>query len=93
MLLLDEPTAALDSQSEKIVVVALRRAMKHAKCMTMVTHRLGVVSALDVNRVIVMDKGKIVETGHPDVLLQKEEGLYASLAREQGIAVTKKTVN
>lgn len=96
-LLLDEPTAALDSQSEKTVVAALRRAMKHAKCMAMVTHRLGVVSALDVNRVIVMDKGKIVETGHPDVLLQKEDSLYASLAREQGITASSidrtKTVN
>jgi len=96
VLLLDEPTAALDSQSEKTVVVALLRAMKHAKCMAMVTHRLGVVSALDVNRVIVMDKGKIVETGHPDVLLQNEDGLYASLAREQGITLRSdrtKTVN
>lgn len=65
--------------------MALRRAMEHAKCMVMVTHRLGVVASLDVNLVIVMDQGKIVETGHPDILLQKENGLYASLAREQGI--------
>lgn len=85
VLLLDEPTAALDSESEKTVIKALKRAMVHANCMAMVTHRLNVVSALGVNRVIVMDKGKIVEAGHPDVLLSKEGGLYASLAREQGI--------
>jgi ABC-type multidrug transport system fused ATPase/permease subunit len=53
--------------------------------MVMVTHRLGVVRALDVNRVIVLDKGKIVEEGHPEDLLQDEESLYAGLAREQGI--------
>jgi ABC-type multidrug transport system fused ATPase/permease subunit len=85
VLLLDEPTSALDSTSEKVVIKALRRALEHANCMAMVTHRLNVVSALGVNRVIVMDKGEIVESGHPDALLQNDDGLYASLAREQGI--------
>jgi ABC-type multidrug transport system fused ATPase/permease subunit len=85
VLLLDEPTSALDSESEKKVLVALQSAMEHCKCMVMVTHRLGAVRALDVNRVIVMEKGRIVESGHPERLLQKENGLYASLAREQGI--------
>ena len=59
--------------------------MEHCKCMLMVTHRLGAVRSLDVNRVVVMDKGRIVEMGHPEVLLAKENGLYANLAREQGI--------
>lgn len=59
--------------------------MKHTKSMLMVTHRLGVVRSLNVNRVIVLDKGKITESGHPEELLKKEDGLYASLAREQGI--------
>ena len=85
VLLLDEPTSALDSASEKKVIEALRSAMEHSKCMVMVTHRLGAVRALDVNRVIVMDKGKIVESGHPERLLANSNGLYASLAREQGI--------
>ena len=96
VVLLDEPTAALDSQSEKTVIKALERALEHANCMAMVTHRLGVVSALGVNRVIVLDKGKIVETGSPEVLLRQKDGLYASLAREQGIISdirTTKTVN
>jgi len=86
VLLLDEPTAALDSQSEKAVVTALRNAMRHSRSMVMVTHRLGVVRELDVNRVVVMDRGKIVEQGHPEqLLLLGEDGLYAALAREQGI--------
>ena len=54
----------------------------------MVTHRLGAIRALDVNRVIVMDKGEIVEDGHPEELLRKENGLYAILAREQGIVAS-----
>jgi ABC-type multidrug transport system fused ATPase/permease subunit len=85
VLLLDEPTAALDSESEKRVVKALRTAMDHAKSMVMVTHRLGVIRSLGVNRVVVLDKGRIIESGHPEELLRVPDGLYASLAREQGI--------
>jgi len=85
VLLLDEPTAALDSESENRVVQSLQMAMQQTKSMVMVTHRLGVVRSLDVNRVIVLDRGKIVEEGHPEDLLQDEGSLYAGLAREQGI--------
>ena len=91
VLLLDEPTAALDSESEKKVVKALRKAMSHAKSMVMVTHRLGVIRSLHVNRVIVLDKGRIVESGHPETLLRNPDGLYASLAREQGITANQAT--
>jgi len=85
VLLLDEPTAALDSESEKRVVQSLQMAMQQTKSMVMVTHRLGVVRSLDVNRVVVLDKGEIVEEGHPEELLMDEGSLYAGLAREQGI--------
>ena len=78
-------SAALDSQSEAKVVQALLAAMEHAKSMIMVTHRLGVIRRVDVNRVIVMEKGRIVESGHPDVLLRDPNGLFTSLAREQGV--------
>jgi ATP-binding cassette, subfamily B, bacterial len=77
--------AALDSESEKKVVEALQGAMAHAKSMVMVTHRLGVVRALGVNRVIVLEHGEIVEEAHPEVLLRNGGGLYANLASEQGI--------
>lgn len=86
VLLLDEPTAALDSESERMVVDSLQRAMQHSKSMVMVTHRLGVVRALDVNRVIVLDRGEIVEQGHPEELLQDENSHYFAIAREQGIS-------
>jgi ABC-type multidrug transport system fused ATPase/permease subunit len=85
VLLLDEPTAALDSESERKVVQSLKKAMKKTKSMVMVTHRLGVVRSLDVNRVIVLDRGEIVEEGHPEDLLRQEGSLYAALAKEQGI--------
>mmetsp|Transcript_11636 Transcript_11636/g.17643 ORF Transcript_11636/g.17643 Transcript_11636/m.17643 type:complete len:872 (+) Transcript_11636:223-2838(+) len=85
VLLLDEPTAALDSQSEKTVVAALNNAMRKTKSMLMVTHRLGVIRSLGVNKVVVLERGKIAEVGDPEVLLNKKDGLYSQLAREQGI--------
>mmetsp|Transcript_26001 Transcript_26001/g.38676 ORF Transcript_26001/g.38676 Transcript_26001/m.38676 type:complete len:953 (-) Transcript_26001:53-2911(-) len=86
VLLLDEPTAALDSKSEKTVVDALQRVMqKGARSMVMVTHRLGVIRSVNVNKVIVLEKGEIAEVGHPEELLQNKDGLYSQLAREQGI--------
>jgi ABC-type glutathione transport system ATPase component len=75
----------LDSKSEQTVVDALKRAMKYCKSMIMVTHRLGVIRSLDVNRVLVLEQGEIVEEGHPEDLLRNEKSQYASLAREQGI--------
>lgn len=53
--------------------------------MIMVTHRLGVIRSLHVNRVLVLEQGEIVESGHPEDLLRIDNGHYASLAREQGI--------
>lgn len=84
VLLLDEPTAALDSKSEKLVVEALNSATERTRCMLMVTHRLGVVRSLGVNKVVVLEQGQIVEMGHPENLL-RSGGVYAQLAAEQGI--------
>lgn len=75
----------MDSESEKLVVHALQKAMERTKSMVMVTHRLGVIRSLGVNRVIVLDKGMIVEDGHPEDLLKNENALYTALAKEQGI--------
>lgn len=77
-------SAALDSKSEKVVVNALKLAMKRTRCMLMITHRLGVVRSLGVNKVVVLEQGQIVEVGHPEELL-KSDGMYSQLAREQGI--------
>lgn len=79
-------SAALDSESEKKVVETLGMAMtkEKTKCMLMVTHRLGVIRSLSVNKVVVLDRGRIVEFDHPETLL-KGNGIYSQLAREQGI--------
>ena len=79
----------MDSESEKKVVASLQTAMEHTKGMVMVTHRLGVIRSLNVNRVIVLDKGMIVEDDHPETLLKMENGLYAALAKEQGQSLSR----
>jgi ATP-binding cassette subfamily B protein len=79
LLLLDEATSALDAESEQLVQRALERLMKGRTTMV-IAHRLATVRAAD--RIIVMDKGRIVEEGSHDSLVARN-GLYARLARMQ----------
>jgi ATP-binding cassette subfamily B protein len=79
ILLLDEATSALDAESEAAVQRALGRIM-HARTTLVIAHRLGTVQR--ANRILVLDKGQIVEQGCHAQLLQ-EGGLYARLAELQ----------
>lgn len=79
ILLLDEATSALDAESEHLVQQALDRLMKNRTTLV-IAHRLATV--LKADRIIVMNAGRIVETGtHKELISQK--GLYAKLARLQ----------
>lgn len=75
ILILDEATSALDSESEKYIQESLKDLMKD-KTVIAIAHRLSTISSLD--RLIIMDEGKIVEEGNHDSLL-KQNGLYARL--------------
>ncbi len=79
ILLLDEATSALDAESERLVQEALERLMAQRTTLV-IAHRLATVRQAD--RIIVMDKGRIVEEGTHDVLV-KAGGLYARLASLQ----------
>nr|WP_139052122.1 ABC transporter transmembrane domain-containing protein [Roseibium sp. TrichSKD4] len=79
ILLLDEATSALDAESESLVQKALDRLMEDRTTLV-IAHRLATV--LKADRIIVMDGGKIVETG-THVELSAQNGLYAKLARLQ----------
>jgi ATP-binding cassette subfamily B protein len=79
ILVLDEATSALDSASEKLIQDALWKLMEDRTAIV-VAHRLSTVQRLD--RIIVLDDGKIVEEGTHKELLDKK-GLYATLWSHQ----------
>lgn len=79
ILLLDEATSALDAESERLVQDALSRLMK-SRTTLVIAHRLSTVRAAD--RIVVMDKGRIVEEGSHEAL-SGAGGLYARLASLQ----------
>jgi len=79
LLLLDEATSALDAESERSVQLALDKAMSNRTTLV-IAHRLATV--LKADRIIVMDNGRIVETGTHEKLIA-EGGLYARLAALQ----------
>ena len=79
ILLLDEATSALDAESERLVQAALERLMKDRTTLV-IAHRLATVQHAD--RIVVMDGGRIVETGtHAELV--RQDGLYAHLAQLQ----------
>jgi len=77
ILILDEPTAALDIESEKLVVEALERLMKGRTVIT-IAHRLSTIRYAD--KIIVIDGGRVAEKGTHDELLELG-GVYAELHR------------
>lgn len=81
LLLLDEATSALDAQSEIAVQIALEAAMQNRTTLV-IAHRLSTIQKAD--RIVVLDKGQIVETGNHQQLLA-QNGVYAKLATLQRI--------
>jgi subfamily B ATP-binding cassette protein MsbA len=79
LLILDEATSALDTESERLVQVALATLMQNRTTLV-IAHRLSTIELAD--QILVLDQGRIVETGTHATLLQAN-GYYANLSRMQ----------
>lgn len=81
ILLLDEPTASLDTKSEALIQEALQKLVKH-KTVLVVAHRLNTIK--DADQIIVFEKGNIKEIGNHEELI-RSNGLYSKLYNNQSI--------
>lgn len=77
ILILDEATSALDNTSERLVQEALNELMQH-RTVLVIAHRLSTIQHAD--EILLLQKGKIMERGQHDALMQNPKGLYRKLA-------------
>jgi ATP-binding cassette subfamily B protein len=80
ILILDEATSSLDSESEALIQQAMARLME-GRTAIVIAHRLSTVRALD--RILVFDRGRVVEEGTHASLLARTDGLYRALFERQ----------
>lgn len=73
---MDEPTSALDAETEKFIAGSLEKLMKN-RTTFIIAHRLSTVRKAD--RILVFERGSIVEEGKHEDLIKKEDGLYKRL--------------
>ncbi len=86
ILILDEATSSLDSESEALIQEAMERLMK-GRTSIIIAHRLSTVRAVD--RILVFEQGRIVEDGNHEALLRRLHGHYRRLfERQSGAFVT-----
>ena len=81
ILILDEATSSVDTGTEKLIQEALDRLTANRTTIA-IAHRLSTLRKAD--RLIILEKGKIIEEGTHEELANKEDGLYAGLLRMQG---------
>ncbi|XP_018309833.1 multidrug resistance-associated protein 1 isoform X3 [Mycetomoellerius zeteki] len=83
VLILDEATAAVDLETDDLIQTTIRQEFKNCTVLT-IAHRLNTI--LDSDRVIVLDKGLIVEYDSPEVLLSNSSSSFYSMAKDAGLA-------
>ena len=86
VLILDEATSSLDSESEALIQEAMERLME-GRTAIVIAHRLSTVRSMD--RLLVFDHGTIAEEGTHDVLVRRENGIYRRLFERQALELAK----
>jgi len=83
ILVLDEATAAVDVQTDRMLQATLRSPLFANRTIITVAHRINTI--LDSDRVVVLEKGEVAEFGSPEDLLA-QRGLFYGLVKEAGLA-------
>lgn len=84
MLILDEATSAIDVRGERIVQAALDRVAQNRTTVT-IAHRLSTIKKAD--RIVVLKKGRVAESGTHQALMAREGGIYAALVAAQALSL------
>ncbi|XP_076363250.1 multidrug resistance-associated protein 1-like isoform X2 [Tachypleus tridentatus] len=82
ILVLDEATAAVDLETDDLIQATIRKEFSNCTVLT-IAHRLNTV--MDYNRIMVLDKGKVVEYDSPNNLLKDEKSIFHSMAKDAGL--------
>ncbi|XP_034942593.1 probable multidrug resistance-associated protein lethal(2)03659 [Chelonus insularis] len=85
ILMLDEATANVDPHTDGLIQRTIRKKFANCTVLT-VAHRLNTI--MDSDKVLVMEKGRMVEFDHPYILLKNDFGHFTSLVKETGRAMT-----
>ncbi|XP_056233491.1 ATP-binding cassette sub-family C member 12-like [Seriola aureovittata] len=76
IILLDEASASVDAETDSLIQITIRDSFQHCTTLT-IAHRIHTI--LQVDRVLVLDHGQVIEFDHPDVLKQRPDSLFSSL--------------
>lgn len=82
ILVLDEATAAADVETDQALQQTIRTEFKECTIFT-IAHRLNTI--MDADRIMVLDKGKIVEFDKPETLLANQRSVFYGMARAAGL--------
>ncbi|XP_022702909.1 multidrug resistance-associated protein 1-like isoform X1 [Varroa jacobsoni] len=82
LIILDEATAAVDLDTDKLIQKTIRDDFTASTVIT-IAHRLHTI--LDYDKVVVLDKGQVTEVGTPQELLDKHDGIFSSMAKDANI--------
>jgi ATP-binding cassette subfamily B protein len=84
ILIMDEATSSLDSESEAAIQAAMQRLLERRTAIV-IAHRLSTIRAMD--RILVFDHGRVVEEGTHDALVRRDSGIYRRLFERQALGL------
>lgn len=81
ILVLDEATANVDPSTDRLIQETVRTNFRHCTVLT-IAHRLNTI--MDSDKILVLDRGRVLEYDHPHLLLQKDQGVFKEMLQQTG---------